>query len=149
MKEIKLSQNKITLIDDEDFYFLNQYKWSAYKDSHTFYAVTKIWENGVRKTIKMHHLIIGHPPLGFVSDHMDGDGLNNQRYNLRFVTHRQSCLNRKNTSRVSMYPGVVWLKKNKKWQAQMWMNGQHQYLGLYQSEEEAFTAYMNGIWNLE
>ncbi len=107
MKEIQLSQGKITFVDDQDFDILNKRKWSVYKDSHTFYAVGKIWENGIRKTIKMHHVIIGHPPQGFVSDHIDGDGLNNQRYNLRFVTHRESCLNRRNTSRVSKYPGVV------------------------------------------
>jgi hypothetical protein len=142
MKEIQLSQGKVALVDDDDFGVLNQYVWSAYKDCHTFYAVGRFKIRGNRKMVKMHHIIIGHPLPGYVCDHIDGNGLNNQRHNLRFLTYRESCLNRRNVSRMSKYPGVVWMNKQKKWASQLWIKGKHKYLGLYSTEEDAFIAYM-------
>jgi len=142
MREILLSQNKVTLVDDSDFYTLSQYNWCAYKDCRNFYVVGRLRIRGNRKMVKMHHIIMGYPAPGFVSDHRDGNGLNNQRYNLRFLTHRESCLNRKHTSRISKYPGVIWMEKNKKWASQLWINKEHKYLGSYFTEEDAFNAYM-------
>lgn len=150
MKEVLLSQGKVSLIDDQDFDYLNQTKWFAHRDRHgrTFYAVGHIRIDGIRKLVKMHHVLIGYPEYGFVTDHIDGDGLNNQRCNLRFVTHRQSCLNRKHTSRLSKYPGVTWLKRQKKWQAQARLEGSHKYLGVFNSEYDAHLAYAKatGCW---
>ena len=91
MKEIELSRGMTALVDDEDFEYINQFKWSAHKDGktkNTFYATghgKRI--NGKRASTSIHMFVMGKKQ-GFVIDHIDGNGLNNQKSNLRFVTHR-------------------------------------------------------------
>ena len=70
MKEIKLTKNKITLVDDEDYEWLNKYRWQAMKDKTTWYAISKLG----RKVILMHRLILG---LGsYKEDPVHGDHIN-------------------------------------------------------------------------
>ncbi len=142
MKKIKLTQNKVALVDDEDYEYLNQFKWCAHKDTKTYYA--KRWVN-TNTMITMHHEIIGYPPVGFETDHKSGNGLNNQRYNLRNVTHRQNCQNKKNIIKASRYPGVSWHNQTKKWRARIWINVASKHLGLFFTEIEAFNAYRNAV----
>ena len=146
MKEIKLTQGLNTQVDDKDFDRLNQFKWYAHKSRHVYYARRMSPTiNRKRHTINMHHEILGKPPAGLVSDHIDGDGLKNLRNNLRFVTNRQNCQNRKHTTKTSQYPGVCWHKQNKKWHAQMYVNGNWNNLGFFASETEAFEVYRKAI----
>ena len=147
MKQIPLTQGKFALVDDEDYERVNQYKWHASRAPHTYYASRKIRLSLGQKRIgrmqRMHHFIIGHPPIGFETDHIDGKGLNNQKYNLRFVTHRQNLQNWHHP-RASIYPGVS-LDKNsskKKWVTQIMVNNNKIYLGRFFSEEEAYKAYL-------
>ena len=86
-------------------------------------------------------------------DHIDHNGLNNQKYNLRIATHSQNCQNRrpcKNSS--SKYRGVCWHKKNKKWTAHIKIDKKTIYLGIFESEEDAAMAYdakakeLHGEW---
>ena len=94
--------------------------------------------------ILMHHVVLGYPLKGFEMDHVDGQGLNNQRHNLRFVTHRQNGQNRKKGQKgkkSSQYSGVYWHKASKQWMARIQVNGIDKYLGLFTNEYEAFEAY--------
>lgn len=148
MKEIKLTQGKIALVDDEDFEKLNRHKWYAFKEKNTFYAARRTSQaNGQkRKIIKMHNEILGYPPPGFIMhDHKDGNGLNNQKYNLRFVTNRQNCQNRTNCSGTSKYPGVDWRKTYRIWRARIWAKGKSISLGCFQNEIDAFNAYKKAV----
>jgi len=83
MKLIKLTQGKFAQVDDEDFEELNKFKWYAHrpKKGNTFYAVRhtrKPSGRGKQTTLQMHRVIMGvHNET--VSDHRDGDGLNNQK----------------------------------------------------------------------
>ena len=124
MKQIFLTQGKVTLVDDADFNFLNQFKWYAAKDRNTFYAIRSNYSNG-KHTILMHHLIVGKPPKGMTTDHLDGNGLNNQRSNLKIKTNRQNQQNRKE-HRDGKLPGTKFDKraKNKPWSARIQINGQ-------------------------
>jgi len=80
MKTIELTQGKIALINDEDFEWLNQFKWYAHKDRNTFYAVRNLPRvNGKQTTQPMHKFIMGDNPLELDIDHRDGDGCNNQK----------------------------------------------------------------------
>lgn len=142
MKEIQLTQGQVALVDDEDFERLNQFKWCAHKDTNTFYA--KRWISD-KEMITMHHEILGKPPKGFETDHESGDGLDNQRHNLRFVTHRQNCQNKRNIIKASQYPGVSWHNRSKKWRARIWINNVSKHLGLFVIEMDAFKAYRNAI----
>lgn len=152
MKKILLTQEKFALVDDEDFEKLNQYKWFAHKAGNSFYAERKSpIVNGKRIIIKMHHEIIGYPPKGFEVDHKNGDGLFNLKSNLRFVTRRQNCQNRKNQIRrkkTSQYPGVSWDKRDQKWLSMIQINGILKNLGLFTSEFKAFNAYRQAVESL-
>lgn len=147
MKEIQLTQGKVALVDDEDFERLSRYRWYARKDRNVFYAQRNSpMVNGIRQNmIHMHHEIISKPLNGFEIDHENGNGLDNQRHNLRFVTHRQNGQNRKNQKSSSRYPGVSWFKISKKWEANIQINGRKKHLGLFFNELDAFNAHKQAV----
>ena len=138
MKEIRLTQGKIAIVDDEDFELVSQYRWHAVKSRNTFYAATKC---PLPTGPKMHALLMGKQP-GYQIDHIDGNGLNNQRHNLRFVTAAQNAANtnpyRTNTSG---YKGVMWRKYLNKWEVRIKVNGKRISLGYYTDKEAAARAY--------
>ena len=142
MKRIPLTQGKFALIDDEDFNLVSQYKWCASKNGHTCYAYTTIQKpSGKHTSLTMHRLLL-KPADGLRADHKDGDGLNNQRYNLRPCTHRENLRNqRAQKGGSSQYKGVYWHKRDNKWRAQIQINGKVQSLGNYIDEKEAAKAY--------
>jgi len=143
MKEISLTQGQVALVDDDDYEELSQYKWYANKSRRkrfTFYACRNIrLENGKRTCMVMHRTIIDIPE-GMVCDHIDGNGLNNQKSNLRAVSSRQNTQNY-HIKMTSKYPGVYWYKKKQKWFVRAYFNGKYNYLGLYDLEIDAFRAY--------
>ena len=138
MKEIKLSQGKVALVDDEDFESLNQFKWSATKIGNTFYAVRNIRVDGKRTPQYMHGAIM----KGKGIDHRDGNGCNNQKSNLRFCTKSKNAMNmRKQENTSSIYKGVYFNKPARKWLASIGINGKPIHLGCFDSEIEAAKAY--------
>lgn len=142
MKEIKLTQNKFAIIDDEDFDRISKFKWSAHNRGRTFYAITNILINGRYKTQGMHRLIIEDNPLKSDIDHIDGNGLNNQKSNLRICTNRQNQMNtkpRKNCT--SHYKGVSLHKTTNKWRSRITVEGKLIYFGLFDNEEYAARVY--------
>lgn len=84
MREICLSRGEVALVDDEDFELVNQWKWHATKNSRYTYASHSQYVPGQKspKTTTMHRLIMGCPDLLVV--HIDKNGLNNQKSNLRY-----------------------------------------------------------------
>jgi len=141
MLEIKLTQGKFAMVDDEDFETLNNHKWFIKKDSNTCYAYRKQTTNNKRKTVYIHSIIM-ETPKGMQIDHIDGNGLNNCKSNLRVVTFRQNMQNR-HVSKTSQYLGVS--KFRNKWIAHIGINGKAKYLGIYIIEEDARDAYLNAL----
>ena len=144
MKKIRLTQGKVSLVDDEDFKMLNKFKWYLVDQGKTYNAGRKAPAiKGKRGVIRMHHAILGFPSNGFVTDHADGDGLNNQRYNLSFVTHRQNTHNRKNQikQKSSQYPGVQWKGGKNEWRTRIYIDGKIKEIGSFEKEIDAFNAY--------
>lgn len=143
MKEIKLTQGKVVLIDDEDYELVSKYKWCAIKSyCGIFYAIANIYKNKKRTTLFMHRLIMGINDRKLDIHHADEDGLNNQKNNLKVMTrsqHHMTKNKRKNCS--SKFKGVTWYKQDKKWQAEIQVNGHKKYLGRFDSEEEAAKTY--------
>lgn len=98
MKFIPLTQGLFTQVDDEDFNDLNQFKWHIVKAPYTYYAVRavpsldKVSKNRQIK-LRMHRVIM-NPSNEMEVDHRDGDGLNNQKANLRICTSSQNMYNR-------------------------------------------------------
>ena len=139
MKEIKLTQGRVALVDDEDFESLNKFKWYTFRGwKDTKYAARKL--SGSRITIFMHNIILPRKD-GFLADHRDGDGLNNIRDNLRYATPSENSKNRsKRSNTVSKYKGVK-LAEKKYWMAEIGNNGVHYHLGFFKTEFEAALKY--------
>lgn len=105
MKKIKLTQGQYALVDDADYADIVQYKWRAQKSNKdkTYYAVR--WERGwrrksgtPRKLIQLANQII-KPPKGKEVDHINRNGLDNRRLNLRVVTRKENNSNRRKYER--------------------------------------------------
>ena len=142
MKEIQLTQGYVALVDDENYEWINGFKWCMRKDRNNVYAKRAIRVNGRHKTIQMHYLIMGENPLKLMIDHRDGDGLNNRKENLRFCTNQENQMNsrsQKNSS--SIHKGVYWNKKDGKWMARICISGHQIYLGSFDIEVDAAIAY--------
>jgi hypothetical protein len=141
MKEIPLTQGKVAQVDDADFKWLNQWKWYSRCSKHTYYAVRGDYSDDRPRTVQMHRLIVG-APAGIKIDHINGDGLNNQRGNLRLATDPENQWNRrKGRGYSSKYKGVSWHSRDKCWTAYIRHLGVRKYLGSFDSEEEAARAY--------
>lgn len=141
MKLIPLSKGKFAKVDDCDFVMLNGLSWHLHQRGEVYYAVTLKFM-GIGK-YKMHRLLLGltHKD-GIIVDHIDGDGLNNQRSNLRIVTTQQNGFNRRNNiNSFSKYKGVNYHKKQKTFRANIKINGKPIFIGNYKSEIDAARAY--------
>ena len=147
MKKIPLTQGKFALIDNRDYWLVRQFKWCAHKARRVWYASTNIRMCGVRKVVKMHRLLAGFPP--FDIDHKNGDGLDNQRRNLRPATRSQNQANcgprQHNTSG---YKGVCWDNRQKKWLARVQFCGKERYLGRFANLKNAAAAYKKATTQL-
>ena len=133
MKLITLNTTDKIMVDDKDFEFLNQFKWCVLHTGNLDYAIRTI-----RPHYLMHRLLF---PEFVMIDHKDGDGLNNQRDNLRPCTRSQNQANRRPQSGTSKYKGVSWEKTRKKWRAYICVNTQRIKLGDFLTEYEAALAY--------
>ena len=142
MKTIELTQGKEALVDDQDFAHLSQWKWCAIFKGRGWYAQRRLRRkevgDGPRGTTYMHNQIIG----GRV-DHRDGNGLNNQRSNLRPAGDQQNkrAFRQKPLGKSSRFRGVHWHSATGKWKAEITVDYRNIYLGVHASEEAAARAY--------
>lgn len=118
MKEIKLNQNKIAVVDDEDFEKLSQYNWFSNKGWSTFYAIRNICFKDKKTRIRMHREILNAPKHLHI-DHINGNGLDNRKENLRLCTNRENSQNKHFPAKHNKFKvkGVHWNKSHKKFQA--------------------------------
>lgn len=143
MKKIYLKNNRgITFVDDEDYEYLNQFNWylninkTKTKDLHYVQG----WVN--KRLIRMHRLLM-KPGDGLVVDHIDGNGLNNTKSNLRIATRSQNEANAR--SKTKKFKGVYFDKKklNKQWYAYIHKDGKRYGLKYHLTEKDAAIAYNN------
>ena len=141
VKEIQLANNKgVALVDDEDYDKLIKYKWHL-RDIKIMHAGTKVKIDGKWFEKRMHHFLV-NVPEGFEVDHIDQNGLNNQKSNLRVATHSQNMMNRNSfKGSSSKYKGVSFDKKCNKWRSEVSLNKKHYYLGMFENESDAAMAY--------
>jgi len=136
VRYIPLTKGKYAIVDAEDYPALAKYKWHAQirKDGKVCYAV----RNRGRKTIMMHRQIM-EPPEGMVVDHINHNGANNRRCNLRVCTQAENTRNKRCfTTGESQYRGVT--PQGDKWQAAVSHEGRTHYVGIYDTEIEAAMA---------
>lgn len=144
-KEIKLTQGKVALVGDEDYEFLNQWKWFAQSNGDgNWYAARWGRENGKRKIIRMHNVILP-TSSGFIPDHKNGNGLDNRQSNLRLCTPTGNmCNSRKIKKGSSWFKGVSWCNRDRVWRAKIGINRKTICLGSFNSEIKAAIAYDKG-----
>ena len=141
-KEINLTNGMKAFVDDEDFDYLSNYNWRALKNGKTHYAVFGKRINGIYSTTWMHRMIMGVKKREDEINHIDHNGLNNQKNNLRQTTHRNITIQRSVTDRKqTKYKGISFHKPSNKWRARISVNGKTKYLGYYESAVEAAKAY--------
>lgn len=142
MQEIKLTQGKIALVDDEDYERLNQFKWCANRNRKKWYAQRGVWINSKVKTIKMHRVILNTSKEMEV-DHINGDGLDNRKLNLRNCSNQQNQCNRRLPHKNNKLgiKGVRWNKNAKKFHAKIQVNGKTIHLGYFNVLGDADSAY--------
>jgi hypothetical protein len=139
---VPLTRGFVAQIDASDLHKVAGFNWFAVVQSYTVYAVRRV--SGVKgrgSKISMHRQIIGATDEVQV-DHVDLNGLNNRRKNLRIATPQQNCFNRRKTrANTSGFKGVCWNRKSRKWQAGIRINGRSMHLGLFETPELAYEAY--------
>ena len=151
MREIRLTQGQVALVDDEDVDELNQHKWCAHyrPDIKSYYAVRSgRAEGGKARTIHMAREILNCLE-GMQVDHINHDSLDNRKLNLNLVSPRQNQQNQKTRkTQTSIYPGVGRHKARQKWRSQIRIGTKNVYLGLFETELAAFEAYCAALTHI-
>lgn len=120
----KYGAGKYVLVDDEDYELLNKYKW--FSDKHG-YVARGVTQNGKPQRILMHRVIL-ETPKGLVTDHINGNRLDNRRSNLRIATQTENTYNSKpNSDSIVPFKGVCWDKMRGKWQVRVVLQGNTQF----------------------
>jgi len=128
----KTHGSHVAFCDDQDYPLISQYKWHLHLGKRTYYARTNI----EHKKVFMHILIVGDGNF----DHVDHNGLNNCRYNLRPFVNNQNHHNRRGVSASSQYKNVYWDKKAKKWRVTICYDYIRQHIGYFDEEILAALA---------
>ena len=142
-KAIKLSQNKWVMVDAEDYDELSNRKWTLLGCKNGLkYAFRRPWNKKTKKQgTEMMHRTIMKSKKGELIDHINGNGLDNRKSNLRFCTRGQNLSNSRLKGGTSRFKGVAFHKRDKSWYAHIVMNCKKIHLGYFPSEEEAARAY--------
>lgn len=138
---ITLTRGQHAIIDLCDLPLVDGYNWYAVKKSNTFYAARTHRANGCKKIIHMHRVICGDDVSDSI-DHINGNGLDNTRKNLRPCSNKENCRNQGlRSNNKSGIKGVGWQKREKKWRARIDVDGKCISLGYYSDIADAEKAY--------
>jgi hypothetical protein len=128
-KKINLGKGIFATVDDDDYEWLNKSKWYLSKGKYAH-----------SRTHGYMHRLIMNAPRGKQVDHINGNGLDNRRANLRLCTNAQNHRNRQPIGGSSEYKGVYWDKTANKWNAGIWL-GKRKNLGYFVNEKDAALTY--------
>ncbi|MCK4499730.1 HNH endonuclease, partial [Candidatus Babeliales bacterium] len=140
---------KVSDCDYDEIIGMGKWQLSKQKKSITMYAIRSIQAGGKtkagwykKKTIRMHHVVMP-PKEGFVIDHINRDGLDNRRENLRYVSKSQNQANRavNRGKKLSKYKGVTRYRDSGGWGSLICLDKKLNFLGVYKTEEDAARAY--------
>ena len=137
--------NYIILIDSEDINLVNKFKWKIQNKINTNYVIRKETIKGKTKIIRLHREIMGVSDKNWKQiqvDHINGNGLDNRKENLRLVTPTQNMYNsKKPKNNTTGFKGVDYFKSSKKFRARISVNGVRKELGLFDTAIEAAKVY--------
>jgi hypothetical protein len=139
---IPLTQGKFALIDQDDFERVSKFKWyyNGYEQNKG-YARRNIRVSKTRRTaLLLHREILGITDSSIIIDHINGDRLDNRKVNLRIANALINAQNSSVRKHSSIYIGVGFYKKLKKWRSRITVNKKLINIGLYETQEEARDA---------
>lgn len=139
----KYGKGKFALVDDEDFERVSQHRWHCRPCANTEYALSSIRQPQTHKFVKVHlHRFILDAQSGQIVDHINGNGLDDRRSNLRFVSSAQNNMNRRPQRNASSpYKGVAISSDGNRWCAFIGVDRQLLHLGSFETQKEAAIAY--------
>jgi hypothetical protein len=146
--QIELTRNLVAIVDADDFDYLSQFKWCSNHTPRTFYALRFVRRNDGRQGVEYMHRTVLQRKLGRALangeqvDHINGDGLDNRRINLRPATNAQNGRNcrRRASTTSSQYLGVRSDKQSGKWCSNICTPGKRVHLGYFLTEVDAMLA---------
>ena len=146
-KGIGLTQGKVAVVDDDMQDELNQYNWFAKKDRNTWYATRNDRIDGKKTSISMHRQILGlERGDGKIADHVNRNGLDNRRSNLRIVSPTENNRNHGgHKHNTSGHNGVSWNNNHQRWEAYLQTDGKRIHLGDYKNKVDAVEARRLGV----
>lgn len=142
MMKIALTQRMFAIVDDEDYKYLNQFKWCAAWNGRTrsFYATRQGKLNGKGFVVAMHRMIFG-AENGEIVDHQNHDTLDNRKQNIRLTTIKENSRNQSlRADNITGVTGVSWRPSRQKWVARIRVDGKDIFLGIHSSKEAAIVA---------
>lgn len=148
MKLIPLTRGQFAIVDDEDFEYLNQWKWHSFRENESkgFYAIRGEYIPSTQRAnaIRMHRVLMSLPYKDKrIVDHINGNSLDNRRDNLRIATQTENKRNsKKRINNTSGYKGVCLFKRDGTWQAQCKTIGGKGHIGYFKSKADAAQAYI-------
>jgi hypothetical protein len=145
MKKIKLTKGKFALVDDEDFEYLNQWRWnvstSGYARRLQYIKSSGYGNKDYTTVIVTMHRLINQTPDELFTDHINQNKLDNRKSNLRTVTKSQNGINRgKNKNNKSGYKGIYWDTWSEKWRAEIMTNSERIRLGRFVNIKDAVSV---------
>lgn len=140
MSIINITQGKVAIVDAEDFEQINQWRWFANRKGKLWYVGRWVTIEGKKYQVYMHRFIT-NAPKGKVVDHINGNGLDNRRSNLRICTHRENLRNRGATSK-NEYGNkcIYWDKSRNQWSVRVNVGGKLAYLGRFKDLAKAILV---------
>lgn len=141
MKAIELTRGMVAVVDDDDFDRLAQYNWRYSGRKRGGHAARVVYINGKQASILMHREIM-NPPSDLEIDHINGNGIDNRKQNLRVATHAQNLRNQtvRSTNKLGV-KGVCLTRQKDKYRATITTNGKQKQIGVFNTVEEAKAAY--------
>jgi hypothetical protein len=141
--KIPLGRDKFAKVDPEDYVWLSQFKWHCQMGAgkKCYASRTGPRDNNRRHKDILMHRVLGGTPEELVCDHINGDGLDNRKKNLRNCTQQENNMNARSREHTSRFKGVYWYKRTRKYNAVIHKDGIRKSLGFFTSEIEAAKTY--------
>ncbi len=139
---VPLTKAHVAIIDAADVDLVDGYSWYAMPNGKTVYARRGELHCGKSRTVFLHRVILGILDPKIQTDHIDRNGLNNRRTNLRVATRSENMRNKgAQRNNKSGFKGVSWNADMRKWEAKINILGRQTRLGMFDAVEAAHAAY--------
>lgn len=140
---ILLSDGNVAVCDGRDYDKVKDHKWTSDNGEYAFYT-----DNTNKQTVKLHNVLYGYKPEGYVVDHINGNGLDCRSINMRLATNKENNANRKSRKGTSIYKGVSLDSSRNKWISSIQIDGKTKHIGRFDNEIEAAKAYDENAWQI-